>query len=105
LGIDVVEIPGALLIFTFGYVRVAAAPAISVIVTVTEYVAAAVGVPEMTPVLALIERPAGKPLANHAYAGVPFTAVIVLVGYARPTVQSGNVAGPVTDGGELIFIE
>ena len=39
------------------------APAVSVAVTVTGYEPAAVGVPEISPVVALIARPVGKPTA------------------------------------------
>ena len=52
----------------------------SVTFTVTEYVPAAVGVPLMTPVLALIERPVGKPLADQVNGVVPSALVIVWLG-------------------------
>ena len=39
------------------------APVVSVAVTVTVKVPAAVGVPEIRPVLELIERPVGRPVA------------------------------------------
>jgi hypothetical protein len=41
-----------------------AAPVPSVAVTVTEYVAAVVGVPLISPLEPLIERPAGSPVAE-----------------------------------------
>ena len=39
---------------------------LSVAVTVTDELPAVVGVPEIVPVEALIDRPAGKPVADHA---------------------------------------
>jgi hypothetical protein len=52
----------------------------SVTFTVTAYVPAAEGVPLMTPVLALIERPVGEPLADHVNGVVPSALVIVWLG-------------------------
>ncbi len=43
----------------------------SVTVTVTVLVPAAVGVPLICPVLALIAKPAGRPVALHVYGCVP----------------------------------
>ncbi len=43
----------------------------SVTVTVTVLVPAAVGVPLICPVLALIAKPAGNPAALHVYGPVP----------------------------------
>jgi hypothetical protein len=43
----------------------------SVAVIATVLVAAAVGVPLMTPVVVLMERPAGNPLAAQVYGVVP----------------------------------
>ena len=37
----------------------------------TVEVPTAVGVPPMAPVVGLIERPAGSPVAAHAYGAVP----------------------------------
>ena len=37
---------------------------------------ATVGVPEISPVLALMAIPLGRPLAAHAYGGVPCVATI-----------------------------
>src|SRR2546421_11601054 len=45
--------------------------ALSRTVAVTEKVPAVVGVPEMTPLDALIDRPAGSPGAEKGYGGVP----------------------------------
>src|SRR5437773_6549069 len=45
--------------------------ALSVTVAVTEKVPAVVGVPEMTPLDALIVRPGGSPVAANVYGGVP----------------------------------
>ena len=47
----------------------------SVAVTVTLYVPATVGVPEMEPVEELIDRPAGNPEVDHEYGAVPPEAV------------------------------
>src|SRR5436190_5918167 len=44
---------------------------LSVAVTVTLYVFAVVGVPEINPVEELIDRPAGRPEADHEYGEVP----------------------------------
>jgi len=51
--------------------------AASVAVTVTLKVPPAVGVPLKTPVAALIERPAGRPLAAQVYGPVPPAACTV----------------------------
>jgi hypothetical protein len=40
----------------------------------------ALGVPEITPVLALIDKPAGRPLAVQLYGVVPAPAVIGVPG-------------------------
>ena len=48
---------------------------LSVTVTITLYVPAAVGAPEMEPVEGSIERPAGNPEADHEYGAVPPEAV------------------------------
>src|SRR5436190_5644025 len=45
--------------------------ALSVAVTVTFEVPAVVAVPEMTPVEELIDRPAGRPVADQVYGAVP----------------------------------
>src|SRR5262245_43988048 len=45
--------------------------AVSRAVAVTEKVPAAVGVPEIRPEEALIDRPAGSPVADQVYGGVP----------------------------------
>ena len=82
--------------------------AVSLAVTVTFAATVAVGVPAMTPVEALIVRPAGRPVADHVY-GVfpPFAAIGTLVAVpvaapcipglvtTTPVVQL-NVALPVT---------
>jgi hypothetical protein len=44
-------------------------------VTFAVLVPAAVGVPVITPVLALIVSPAGRPVADHVYGVVPPVAV------------------------------
>ncbi len=104
MGSDAVVIDGAALIVS-EYVRVAVAPAASVIVTVTDEVPVAVGVPEMTPVLALMFKPAWSPVADHAYGFVPPVAVTATPGYERLTVETGNDTGPVIDVGPLIVSE
>jgi hypothetical protein len=56
---------------------VAVACAESVACTVTEKLPEAVGVPDMTPA-ELIERPLGRPEADHVYGGVPPVAARVV---------------------------
>ncbi|GIM97155.1 hypothetical protein Ato02nite_089480 [Paractinoplanes toevensis] len=51
--------------------------ALSVTFTVAVTVAATVGVPEMTPDVALIDKPAGRLVADHVYGVVPPEADIV----------------------------
>ena len=51
------------------------APVESFAVTVTDELPWAVGVPEITPVPALIDRPAGRPLAVQVYGAVPPVAL------------------------------
>ena len=46
-------------------IPVLAGDELSVAVTVTRYVPAVVGVPVMEPVDELIDRPGGKPVADH----------------------------------------
>ena len=70
---------------------VAVPPTESVTVTVTENVPDAVGVPDMTPLAALIVKPAGNPVADHAYGVVPPMAERVLL-YATFFVPFGNDA-------------
>ncbi len=65
--------------------------AASTTVTVTVEVPAVVGVPEMTPVPALIVRPAGSPVADQLYGGVPPTALTVAE-YAVAAVPAGSDA-------------
>ena len=55
----------------------------SITVTETVTVPAAVGVPVMTPVVGLIDRLAGNPVADHAYGPVPPVAETVCA-YATP---------------------
>ncbi len=55
------------------------APAASVSVTATVDTPPAVGVPEITPVVALIVSPAGSPVADQLYAVVPPDPVIVVL--------------------------
>ena len=57
-------------------IRLALAPAASVTVMLMLNGPATVGVPEMTPVLALMAMPLGRPLAAHVYGGVPCVAAI-----------------------------
>ena len=52
-------------------VVLAVAPALSCTVALTVEVPAVVGVPEMTPVDVLRDRPAGSPVAEKVYGGVP----------------------------------
>jgi hypothetical protein len=67
-------------------------------VTFTAAFAATVGVPEMSPVEALILRPAGKPVADHANGAVPPVAVIAwLTATLRPLY---SVPGLVTAGAD-----
>jgi hypothetical protein len=47
------------------------------------------GVPEITPP-ALIESPAGKPVAVKVYGAVPPAAATVVAGYATPTIPLGS---------------
>jgi hypothetical protein len=50
---------------------------LSVTVIVTEAEPAAVGVPVICPVEALMARPAGNPAADHEYGGTPPVALTV----------------------------
>jgi hypothetical protein len=84
------------------YVRMAVAPVLSVAVTVTVDVPTAVGVPEITPVFGLIDKPAGTPLADHVIVPVPPVADMVGLGYTRPRVDAGNVDGPLIVSAGLI---
>jgi hypothetical protein len=65
-----------------------------------------VGVPEITPVDALIVTPAGNvPAVNdHTYGVVPPVPVTVVGAYATLICPPGNVAGPVMVGATLITI-
>src|SRR5262245_15002186 len=58
----------------------------SVAVTVTLNVPAVVGVPEMVPVDALIDNPAGRPVAVNAYGAVPPVAAWLTGVIALPAV-------------------
>ena len=78
-GRDPVAMPGAGLM-TIEYSRAAVAPAASSTVTVTAYVPAAAGAPDITPLTALMERPPGRPLAVQANGDVPLARVIVWAG-------------------------
>lgn len=64
---------------------------------VTANVPDAVGVPDMTPLPALIVKPEGNPVADHAYGAVPPAAVTVVLGYGLLIVHAGNDAGPLTE--------
>src|SRR5262245_40055170 len=66
----------------------------SVSVTVALKVPDTVGVPEITPVAALIDRPFGRPVALNVSEPEPPVTVMVVVGYATPTVEFGRDAGP-----------
>jgi hypothetical protein len=71
----------------------------SVAVTVTELVPAVIGVPEMTPVDELIERPAGRPVAPNVTglaSAVSWGATIVRPPMAEPETLDW-VPGLVTD--------
>ena len=56
---------------------------------------AVVGVPEITPVLAFRVNPAGRPVADHVYGPTPPVALMVVAGYARPTMPAVSDAGAV----------
>src|SRR5918994_7433107 len=58
-------------------VAVAVASAASLAVTVTLDTPAVVGVPVTSPVVPLIDSPAGRPVADHEYGAVPPEAVTV----------------------------
>ena len=74
---------------------VAGVAALSVAVTVTVKVPVVVGVPEIVPVEALIDSPAGRPVADHVYGGVPPEALLARL-TAVPTVLTWS-AGRATD--------
>jgi hypothetical protein len=63
------RVPGLVTVTTVVMVQVNVAepelPALSVAVTVVEHPQAVVGVPVITPDVALIDRPAGRPVADH----------------------------------------
>ena len=59
---------------------------------------ATLGVPEITPVDAFSDRPAGSvPVAAYVYGPVPPVAVTVWL-YAVPAVPAGNVVGSTVTG-------
>jgi hypothetical protein len=64
----------ALIVSVYGLVAVP--PAASVRLTTTEQVHVTLGVPVITPVLAFIDMPLGRPLADHTYGVTPFVAAI-----------------------------
>src|SRR3989442_11498210 len=66
---------------------------ITVMFTLKGLPVTSVGVPNITPVLTLMLRPAGKPVADQVYCPVPPVALIVVGGYNTPTVQEGSDAG------------
>jgi len=76
-----------------------------VTVSVTVKVPAAVGVPEIAPVVALIAKPAGRPVADHVYGVVPPLAVGVAGTYATPTSPFGRADGQTTLSVGLIVTE
>lgn len=61
---------------------------LSVTVTVNEYVPAAVGVPDITPVVPFKLKPVGKlpEVTAHVYDGLPPVALNVVLGYDWLTV-------------------
>ena len=56
-----------------------------------------VGIPLITPVDALIDNPAGRPLANHEYGVAPPLALTVAL-YAEFTAPDGNVVVVIATG-------
>src|SRR5437588_727690 len=72
-------------------VRCVGLESVTVMVTATGPPVAAVGVPLITPVLALIDRPAGRPAAEYVYGAVPPLAVSDAV-YETPTTPVGSGA-------------
>jgi hypothetical protein len=76
-------------------------------VTSTEMDAAAAGVPAITPVDALIERVAGRPVADHVYEGIP-PAAAKFAEYADVATPPGREevtmdnAGPTVRGKSLL---
>src|SRR4051794_19285196 len=80
-------------------------PAASVTMRLTLYVPAlAVGVPEITPVLELIDRPEGRPVADQVYGVVPAEAAAAADVYGADFSPLANDA-VVTFGKLLIVIE
>src|SRR5262245_43304893 len=77
------QVPAGLMTQVNGWL--AEPDALSVTVATTEKVPAVVGVPEMTPVEALMVLPGGSPVAENVYGGVPPLAVRVRLA-ATPTV-------------------
>src|SRR5437762_11725604 len=76
--------------------------ALSVTVMFTLHGVAMVGIPEITPVLVLMLRPVGKPVADQVYGPVPPVAVIAVEGYATLTIPAGSDTGPVIASAGLI---
>ena len=72
-------------------------------VTLALLVAATVGVPLITPVLALIDNPAGRPVADHVYDVTPPEATTVVL-YATPLVPDGSGEAVVMVNCELMVI-
>ena len=74
----------------------------SVTVSVTVVEPAAVGVPVMAPVLELMERLAGSPVADHVYGVAPPVAA-TLAEYGLPATPTGRGDAVVIETGARTF--
>src|SRR4051794_27368911 len=63
---------------------------VAVIVTETGFTVGVVGVPLITPLFKLIDRPAGRPVAGNVYGTAPPLTVCEGALYAVPTTPFGN---------------
>jgi hypothetical protein len=73
----------------------------SVTVTFTVLVLGVEGLPEISPVVALMLKPVGNPVCVHVYGAVPPDAMIVLL-YAAPTCPVGSGEAVVIASGAVI---
>src|SRR5437899_2042163 len=89
-------------VITSEYVLLAVAPVTSLIVTVTFDVPAAVGVPAMTPVAGSSKSPAGSPVADHVYGGVPPPLGVNVKLYGRFFSPAGKPAVAIPGAGLIV---
>src|SRR5439155_15809243 len=92
-------------VITSEYVLLAVAPVTSLIVTVTFDVPAAVGVPAITPVAGSSKSPAGSPVADHVYGGVPPPLGVNVKLYGRFFSLAGKPAVALLGAGLLVSVD